>query len=144
MNRVYTAFSTNYIIQTLVCWMHLTVTGCKCPGSLPSCWKRGGTKMERKSRYDCVRHSQIKPLLREKNITHILILLSVSSSYESTHQTTVENNAHCFWPPIMMHNLVAAQGYNTNMSGLWFGHNLHGYNSLSTGSRLSEGQAASL
>lgn len=37
----------------------------------------------------------------------------------------------------MMHNPVAAQEYNTNMSGLWFGHNLHGYNSLSTGSRLS-------
>lgn len=37
----------------------------------------------------------------------------------------------------MMHNPVAAQEYNTDMSGLWFGHNLHGYNSLSTGSRLS-------
>lgn len=37
----------------------------------------------------------------------------------------------------MIYNTVAAQEYNTNMSGLWFGHNLHGYNSLSTGSRLS-------
>lgn len=37
----------------------------------------------------------------------------------------------------MMYNPVAAQEYNTNMSGLWFGHNLHGYNSLSTDSRLS-------
>lgn len=36
----------------------------------------------------------------------------------------------------MMHNLVAVQEYNTNMSGLWFGCNLHGYNSLSTDSGL--------
>lgn len=37
----------------------------------------------------------------------------------------------------MIYNTVAAQKYNTNMSALWFVHNLHGYNSLSTGSRLS-------
>lgn len=72
--------------------------------------------------------------------THnIIVLLSaaVFSLYESTQWTTREHNAYCCWLPIMMHNPVAAQEYNTNMSGLWFGHNLHGYNSLSTGSRLS-------
>lgn len=37
----------------------------------------------------------------------------------------------------MIHNPLAAGEYYTNMSGLGFGHNLHGYNSLSTDSRLS-------
>lgn len=44
---------------------------------------------------------------------------------------------YCCWLPIMIHNPLAALEYYTNMSGLWFGHNLHGYNSLSTDSRLS-------
>lgn len=39
---------------------------------------------------------------------------------------------------IMMYKVVAEGDHNSNMSGLWFGHNLHGYNSLSTGSRLRE------
>lgn len=56
---------------------------------------------------------------------------------ETTHQTSGEHITYSCWLPIMIYNPVAAQEYNTNMSGLWFGHNLHGYNSLSTGSRLS-------
>lgn len=63
--------------------------------------------------------------------------VAVFSLYEAAQRTRREHNAYCCWLPIMMHNPVAAQEYNTNMSGLWFGHNLHGYNSLSTGSRLS-------
>lgn len=47
------------------------------------------------------------------------------------------NIAYCCWLPIMIHNPLAALKYYTNMSGLWFGHNLHGYNNLSTDSRLS-------
>lgn len=50
---------------------------------------------------------------------------------------TREHITYSCWLPIMMRNPVAAQDYNTDMSGLWFGHNLHGYNSLLTGSRLS-------
>lgn len=75
----------------------------------------------------------------ETDTHNIIVLLSGAafSLYESTKWTTREHNAYCYWLPIMMHNPVAAQEYNTNMSGLWFGHNLHGYNSLSTGSRLS-------
>lgn len=53
---------------------------------------------------------------------------------------TLNKKAHityCCWFPIMIHNPLAALEYHTNMSSLWFGHNLHGYNSLSTDSRLS-------
>lgn len=53
---------------------------------------------------------------------------------------TLSKKAHitpCCWFPIMIHNPLAALEYHTNMSALWFGHNLHGYNSLSTDSRLS-------
>lgn len=72
-----------------------------------------------------------------KHVHNNIVLLAVFSAHESTHWTTREHNTYCYWIPIMMHNPVAAQEYNTNMSGLWFGRNLHGYNSLSTGSRLS-------
>lgn len=60
-----------------------------------------------------------------------ILLMSGGALKKTLHIT------YCCWLPIMIHNPLAALEYYTNMSGLWFGHNLHGYNSLSTDSRLS-------
>lgn len=49
---VYTAFSPNYIIQTLAHWMHHTVSESKWPGRLPSCWKRRNRVWEMMSKVD--------------------------------------------------------------------------------------------
>lgn len=40
---------------------------------------------------------------------------------ESMQSTTTKHYTYCFWIPILMYNLVPAQEYNINMSGLWFG-----------------------
>lgn len=58
-----------------------------------------------------------KKTVPSKHIHKITVPLSVTA-FSPTHQTAWEHNAYCFWLPIMMHNLVAAQEYNTNMSGL--------------------------
>lgn len=76
-------------------------------------------------------------IVRRRNGSGAPVVLAVLSSDE---RDTLNKKAHivlCCWFPIMIHNPLAALEYHTNMSGLWFGHNLHGYNSLSTDSRLS-------
>lgn len=57
-------------------------------------------------------------------------------------QNNSKHIACCCCSPIMMYKPVAVGEYNSDMSDLWFGHNLHGYNSLSTGSRLREAMVA--
>lgn len=107
--------------------MHCTVNENKWPCRLP--------EEERKNKADKMwfkcENNHTQEHMRIDHRAHVGTVVVGGNLNKKAHAT------YCFWLPIMIRNPLAAQEYYTNMSGLWFGHNLHGYNSLSTDSRLS-------
>lgn len=115
----------------------------------PSSW---GTHLPQNDLASRLAHSvqkeQMSPQKKKKTNKQksALCLIFPPPSCNLNEKVQEQNNskhiACCCCSPIMMYKPVVGGEYNSNMSDLWFGHNLHGYNSLSTGSRLREAMVA--